>query len=1640
MEGKTFKKILAMLLIIVLTSFQFVYVGSGVALAVYEELEQQSQDTTNKNVNFDAFLEEDSSKVHSKQSSIETGEVIKVQIGIKNGGILNNGKIKIGNEGLTVNKEGLQSEYIKQYNEETGEIELNQIANISQVEITIPVKFNKQDKINVEYFSNETQVLLTGEYKGQNDVSTPVEGKIALRILWTEETEIVLNQNVEKYLQLSDKSIILEQSIETGVVDYKLPKETEKLEIEAPKIEEQYPESVVVLQNGKKSDDYQYDKEIGKISIKYTNTVLEGNNVEWNNCNDVYKVIYHYSKEIGLATRTIELKTNVETKLYTRESIETPAVENVIIEPKGTVNSIKKEMTKDIYKGYLYANVENPTEYKEKITVEVSQTQDEEAITIQNTEDNFQTAEQTKRIANTYFQKIAFEKKQLNRILGDNFSIEILKQDGSNIATIQNNSETEQDGKVYVDIGEEQGNIITIKTNAPIQEGNIEIIANKAISTQNNYTKEQLKTFEKLIANTQIITGNSKIEATSEMELKDTITETKLEINQQSWSTLQNNENIQITATLKSDTIKNDLYKNPVLNIQLPSEVANIEFTSVRKLYADEMEIESIKYYKDRKTIEIIFKGEQTEFKNSINEGIQVVINANIELDKKQPSKESKIIMTTTNENRPNEEMKNEVLIQINSKYGAFLYNSIENFNAQGEKLETVTEETLLGKLDVQTEGKNAKIEAAIINNYENSIQNVCIVGRLPNLEEAIALKSTVFTNLLEKISLENENAKVYYATDFVDINSQGWSEKIENIEAVKMFKIEIPEIQPGQVVVIDYLVGISADLQERQVAYETLNLTYDYNEQNMQTYSNIKLSTPEKQEQNDETQNQENSNMNMLMAQMKEELAGVEMQVNILTPGKEFNDGEDVLEGQNIKYKITLINKTGKDLNNFSLEGTQKDQNGISNVTYWDMKKIEPGVPSSPEVITKYIEDETLTSKRFTKDVFKAGETIEYEYEFTVNSRKSEDEVTIGNLALKADGYQQEKKTMESKIQSAELKLLVTYGQNEEVPLCENNETVFKYQLINISDHDLENVRVEIVLPDGVDRGKIYKGDTQNYKYIRETDNGIIVEIENIEKGKNVEFAYNIYIGTIDKGLLEKSYAFSMNVEQSNSDTIYYSNEIVKTISKSLLEITAVQESSLSGDTIKERQRIQFTTTIKNDSIKDATIEIKDTVPEPFIIEQAYIEKNGQKVLSADINELDIKTEYELKAGEEIKLIVKLRMDYDLKKVKEVENYVTVEIKEYYQTIKTKSIKYKIVEREDNDPEDPEDPIEPENPTDPSGNYGNINGTAWIDANKNGIKDEENGLSGIEVILIDNSTGEIAQNSDKTEMKTKTNESGKYFFTNVAPGNYIVAFKYDSNYYEVTKYQVEGISDDKNSDVISKTISLEGSQMLVAITNEIKSNNNNIQNIDAGFYQRQVFDLSLQKTVGKVIGQTSKRTIQKDFAGQSLAKIEIKSKELVGAKVTVEYKIKVTNEGEISGYAKQIADYLPQGMSFDKTSNEGWKLQDGILYNESLSNVLLEPGESKEITLVLTKTMTNSNTGTVVNTAEISKDYNDLHITDTDSVVGNKKAKEDDMSSAELIISVSTGATTIITTIIIAIIILTTLGIIIYKKKRKGV
>ena len=322
---------------------------------------------------------------------------------------------------------------------------------------------------------------------------------------------------------------------------------------------------------------------------------------------------------------------------------------------------------------------------------------------------------------------------------------------------------------------------------------------------------------------------------------------------------------------------------------------------------------------------------------------------------------------------------------------------------------------------------------------------------------------------------------------------------------------------------------------------------------------------------------------------------------------------------------------------------------------------------------------------------------------------------------------------------------------------------------------------------------------------------------------------------------------------------------------------------------------------------------------------------------------------------------------------------------------------------------------------------------------NENGQRENtEDLLEGVEVELLSTITDSSIQDGENTYMVMKTDENGHYLFEDIPNGDYIVSINYDNSKYNLTQYKKDSVEEKVNSDFIEKEIN----DIRIGVTDVINVEATKCTNIDAGLIERGNFNLHTEKYINKIVAQNSQGTSVKEYDYTHIAKFEIPSKYILNSTVIVEYAIDVTNNGDVAGYVTDIIDFMPKDFEFSSELNKTWYVgADGQLHNTSLSNEIINPGETKELTLTLTKVMTNNNIGTSNNIAEIAKDYNDLGIQDIDSTAGNKQQDEDDMSMAQVIISIQTGSELAIGIFILLVIIIGVLIITrIYYKKRKEV
>lgn len=763
-----------------------------------------------------------------------------------------------------------------------------------------------------------------------------------------------------------------------------------------------------------------------------------------------------------------------------------------------------------------------------------------------------------------------------------------------------------------------------------------------------------------------------------------------------------------------------------------------------------------------------------------------------------------------------------------------------------------------------------------------------------------------------------------------------------------------------------------------------------------------------------------ENGEIETQLSERKEDLS---VTVMARTGNKYLKEGDTVLEGQGIKYILKVTNNTNEDMQNVVLEATN------TNAIYYNYIKYQDNVNGDIMDKVKLVEDESLTSKVIEIGELKAGETKEVNYQISVKEIEGENENLTGQIKLIVDN--EEKNTIDNiinRIEQGKLKLNLLYADPEN----EHRYTkeLFRMELTvkNITNEDLTNIIVELPVSDKADFStkNITIDEEQGCEFIEYKDNIAKFKISKLEAGKDTKFLIALPTNSIPAEQTETKILEYFTA--TNENTTYISNEIERTILQGEAQIVAKQTTNIEGNTVENGENIKFIIDLENKGVVATSVYINDII-------QLGLKVNGVKIIHNEeeteetIDNIFSKS-VTMEPNDKVRIIIDTTLDSKLVDGNKIVN--TINFSSPGLSIEANSIEFTIKGKEDKNPT--EDPNNPDNPR----NTNSISGLAFLDENGNGNRESnEQMLPNITVMLLDEESHNVAEDKNGNSLITVTNQRGTYEFNNLKNGKYTVAFIYDTKKYNVTQYQKEGVSENLNSDVISVEIKLDGNAVKCAKTKILEINDKVLSNIDAGFTEAKIFDLKLNKYVSKITVQNNNENRTISYDKSQLAKVEIDAKRITNSNVTIEYVIEVTNEGDVPGYVSEIVDYMPKDLKFSKSINSLWSQDsNGNLYTSQLENEVISPGETKSVTLVLTKAMTQNNTGTIINKAEISKYYNEYMIEDIDSKPANKNEKEDDMSGADVIISVKTGG--ILTYISITILAISIIGIGIYFIKKK--
>ena len=1663
-------------------------------------LENQGTSTTNENVEFDVYYDGGKHTVSADVNAEDTK--LNIALKVKKAGYLKDAVVDFSDTNFKIAKTE-ESDNIQAVDAENKKISFNQINNGENVTETINIALDKKDEISEDMFDRDNTIKFTGTYVNAKGEEVAVKKDIVVHTSWTASTaKAKLDYEITKYIPYSANNVsklITQGKITSYVENSVLPIKNTNIEVNAPKINNKYPETVTVVANSTNAtngdangdnfskNNWSYDSTTGKITITVNNNAVNGK-IQWaKNTADEFIVTYIYSSDVYEAVKDSVTRVTYDASssmnLYVKSGVNKVSahVDGYEDQTKkiGDIVEFTSNATQSISKGYIYNNKnaadenKKETEYVAQYTAHVSYADVIDAIVLKQDIDQFVTAngsEQSTTVGGVnyaYNKTLAISKQEFDKVFGENGEITILNEAGTTLATINKDTEV-KDNKIVVNLVPFNTNSITIKTSKPQAEGNVIFEITKALAKNIEYSTSQLKSFTQIKTQVTGTAKNSDIdivstESTKNVDLTEPIQKASITTSNNRLSTIVKNENVEIKVTLENDSADDTMYTNPKIKITFSENIETINVKDCKVYFDDELEIDedSIMFYENgdgTKTLELKLKGTQTKYNNVAAKGATVVLTTDITLNTLTPTTNTQITAEITNGDSTVTNVATDVKYIAPS--GVVTTNSMTGYNGD-EKIEVINGESQKALIPTKEEQKEVTYTMNVINNYENTLDHVVVLGRTPfkdnkDVSTSLSLGSNITMPLASGITVTGVDASkvtIYYsengeATTDLSNSQNGWTTSVTDYTKIKSYMIVLNEdyaMNGGDTFTFTYKATLPANLDYDQEVYENYGVFFN-NNKTSGTITDKAIATK--------------------IGFTTGSIAKLDAKL-ISTIG----EGASVKSGEILEYELTINNTGVVDAENTTVE-----------------IKLPPELSFIPQDGDDYTykvpEDEEYDESRYEELLnLPENEVIDLtKYENLISELQQYEDNDVDSEVLKINlgkitANSTLKKTLKFRAQSDETKkveLKATVGYSDMISVETNTvsniiekvyfdtqigskykslkegetysfqialrSSQYNYELENESvDNSRKNTVVTITLPDELEYDSIkltrFNEDTFEEDDITSTANvkvsgrKVTVKVGDVDGERGKTLIINTKVGKLANEVYKKEVTITSNIKADNTETENI-DDISVTINKP--GINVAQTANIpTGTTISAGENFAYTFTIQNLSdIYLNDVEFTDALPTEVTFK--YLEivyEDGTIDSSFDINsDGSINTKFYLSAGQKVTInvhVVANSIDNDT----EISNKAKFKNEDIGE-VETNSVSHIVKHFEKTDVN--------VDPDDTNKETRKVIGTVWVDANKDGVKDaNEQRVSGVKVLLLNNNTSNIAMDSNNEQCITTTGTDGSYMFNNVPQGKYSVIFFYDSANYSPTTYKKSGVSDEQNSDAIDKTVNYEGKDQIAAVTEEIVLADTNQFNIDLGIVEDAKFDLKLDKVVQAITVNNGKNTKEHVY-NSKLAKLDFESKYANTSSMVVEYKFTITNEGGIAGYVKKLADYLPEELKFNSELNKDWyEGKDGVIYNASLANTIINPGESKEVTLILTKNMNGDDDfGLINNSAEIYETSNDYGALDIDSTPGNKATNEDDYSTANVLTSVKTGDVVIYTTLIITIITIVGVGIYMIKKK----
>ena len=232
-----------------------------------------------------------------------------------------------------------------------------------------------------------------------------------------------------------------------------------------------------------------------------------------------------------------------------------------------------------------------------------------------------------------------------------------------------------------------------------------------------------------------------------------------------------------------------------------------------------------------------------------LTNGTNIVINADIKVDLYTPAKSDIIKLRYTNSEATNLDNNGytELPINYSAPTGLVAVNSTSNYNTVGSITTSVRQGVKEDLIDIYSEAKAATMEIVVMNNNENTVSDVSILGRIPfkgvkDIETGEDLGTTLDTKLIGPIVSDERNGvafNIYYsengeANNDLNNSENGWTMNPTSFENIKSYLIvpqdENYEMQETAILRFTYQYEIPANLTHNENIYGTFLAYYTNN------------------------------------------------------------------------------------------------------------------------------------------------------------------------------------------------------------------------------------------------------------------------------------------------------------------------------------------------------------------------------------------------------------------------------------------------------------------------------------------------------------------------------------------------------------------------------------------------------------------------------------------------------------------------------------------------------------------------------------------------------------------------------------------------------------------------------------------